>query len=164
MGAEAMFGFNFGGGKMVHRVYGRLEYATGDDLTTDDEIEGFSNPWGEVHGRTGKGDWFQVDGNSAFTSIANAQGGLMAVSVGYTGHTDKHEWGAAFWDYSQEEDNGAADDDLGSAFDFWYGYNYSKNVAFEAAYSNLSPGDALTGGGPLDDSAERLYGQVRLRF
>lgn len=170
MGGEGMFGFNFGGKKgMSHRVYGKVEYATGDDISSTDKNEGFLNPWGEVHGRTGKGDWFQVSGNSAFTSIASPAGGLMAWSVGYEGHANKHTFGAAFWDYSQQEDNSAtlpgASSDLGTAFDLWYGYNYTKNVAFEASYSNLSPGDALTGGGAApSDSAERLYGQIRLRF
>ena len=167
MGGEGMFGFNFGGGKRVHRVYGKFEYATGDDATTTDENEGFINNWGEVHGRTGKGDWFQVAGNSTFVSSTNGAGGLQAFSVGYTGRfSDKHEIGAAFWDYSLEEDSGAATgSNLGTAFDLWYGYTYSKNVTFEASYSNLSPDDALTGGaGAPSDSVERLYGQVRLRF
>jgi hypothetical protein len=166
MGGEALFGFNFGGGKNVHRVYGKVEYATGDDGTSADENEGFINNWGEVHDRTGKGDWFQVASTSSFVG-GGTNGGLMAVSVGYTGHfNQKHEVGAAFWDYSLEEDNGSAlGDGLGTAFDLWYGYNYSKNVTFEAAYSNLSPDDALTGGGGApDDAVERLYGQVRLRF
>jgi hypothetical protein len=165
MGGEGLFGFNFGGGKNVHRIYGKVEYATGDDTTTADENEGFINYWGEIHDRTGKGDWFQVAGNSAFVD-GGTVGGLMAFSVGYTGHfNQKHEVGAAFWDYTMEEDSGGPSDELGSAFDIWYGYNYSKNVTFEAAYSNLSPDDALTGGGGApDDAVERLYGQVRLRF
>lgn len=168
MGGEGLFGFNFGGGKNIHRVYGKFEYATGDDATTTDENEGFINNWGEVHDRTGKGDWFQVAGSSTFAGSPAVDGGLMAFSVGYTGmYNQKHEVGVAFWDYSLEEDSGtAAGDKLGTAFDVWYGYHYSKNVSFEAAYSNLSPDDALGGVSPLpvDDAIERLYGQVRLRF
>ena len=66
---------------------------------------------------------------------------------------------------------GTFEDDLGDAFDLWYGFNYSRNVSFIASYSQLSPGDFFTetstGLGPefaTDDSPVRLYGQVRLRF
>jgi hypothetical protein len=192
MGAEGWFGFQFGGGNNVHRVYGRLEYATGneddDDVTTlDDEYEGFLGLYGEFHNRAGRGDWFRVQGDdttygagTTFLGTQFVDSGLMALSVGYTGHFgEKHEIGAAFWDYQAEQEvdvlspgaPATADfqDDLGSAFDVWYGFNYSKNVAFEASYSNLSPGDALTSDGVAatsdpDDSVERFYGQIRLRF
>ncbi|HEX9427424.1 MAG TPA: hypothetical protein VGA64_06510, partial [Candidatus Polarisedimenticolia bacterium] len=56
-------------------------------------------------------------------------------------------------------------DDLGSAVDIWYGFNYSKNVTFSASLSQLNPGDGLTGGGANpNDPVKRLYGQARLRF
>jgi hypothetical protein len=165
---EALVGWNFKTKKAVHRVYGKYEYASGDDASSADKFEGFVPLYGDIHGRTGMGDWFQT---SAFsTMVGGAFGvpfGLKAWSVGYDGHfSEKHEVGVAYWDYSADDDQGSPDGDkLGTAFDIWYGYNYSKNVAFQAAYSELSPGDALTASGAApDDSAQRLYGQIRLRF
>jgi hypothetical protein len=93
--------------------------------------------------------------------------GLKAWSVGYDGHYgDRHELGAAYWDYKADDDQGSPDgSNLGTAFDVWYGFNYSKNVAFQASLSQLKPGDALTASGAApQDKAERLYGQIRLRF
>ena len=179
MGGEGWIGFQFKGGKNTHRFYGRVEYATGDDATSTDEYEGFLGLYGEFHNRAGRGDWFRVQADDTFygsgtTTLGSSfyDNGLMAVSVGYTGmFNDKHEVGAAWWDYSMEEDNDNPDGDhYGDAFDIWYAYNYSKNVAFEASYSQFSPDDALVngaffgGGAPSDDSVERFYGQIRLRF
>jgi hypothetical protein len=50
--------------------------------------------------------------------------------------------------------------------DFWYNYNYSKNLTFSASLSRFSPDDELTGTGPgaLDDTVSRLYGNARFRF
>ncbi len=159
---EAWFGYNWKSGSNVHRVYGRLEQATGDDTSTTGENEGYIPLFGDPHNRTGRGDWFAL----ADTTTAlgpGASGGLMAVSVGYNGfYNDRHEFGAAYWTYTLEEDNGGADD-LGDAVDVWYGFNYSRNVNFVVSLSQLSPDDALTGGG-VDDSVTRMYGQVRLRF
>jgi hypothetical protein len=56
-------------------------------------------------------------------------------------------------------------DKLGTAFDIWYGFNYTRNLSFAASLSQLSPDDALSGGAPNpDDSVQRIYGQARLRF
>jgi len=187
MGGEGMFGFNFGGSKNVHRVYGRVEYATGNETPAtgpDDDYEGFLGIFGEFHNRAGRGDWFRVQGNDTFYGAATTllggnyiDAGLMAVSVGYNGmYNERHEFGVAFWDYTAEQEIDVLggpgtdfQDDLGSAFDVWYGLNYTKNVAFEASYSQLSPGDALTSDGvaatsDADDSVERFYAQIRLRF
>jgi hypothetical protein len=192
MGAEGWFGYNWKGGKNVHRVYGRLEYATGNEDNPDpvtgfdNEDEGFLGLFGEIHNRAGRGDWFRVQADdSTYGAGTTTLGGnfidegLMALSVGYTGlYNERHEFGVALWDYTAEQeidlDPAAAttdlQDDLGTAWDIWYGFNYTKNVAFEASYSTLSPGDALTlipgtppTSGP-DDSVERFYGQLRLRF
>jgi hypothetical protein len=188
--AEALLGWQFKGGKNVHRIYVKGEFASGDkiDPTTGsgDKYEGFVPLWGEIHGRTGNGDWFQVagastalGGNSLVGGVSGEDPGLMAIAVGYTGmYKEKHELGVDFWNYASDQkvpifdssNPNATSDKLGTAFDVWYGYNYTKNVAFQVSYSTLSPGDALTGKGDLggtsipSDNVERLYGQVRLRF
>ncbi|HYV86021.1 MAG TPA: alginate export family protein [Patescibacteria group bacterium] len=165
---EALVGWNFKSKKNMHRIYGKYEYASGDDPTSTDKFEGFAPLYGDIHGRTGMGDWFQVSAFSTLVGGGVGTGfGLKAWSVGYDGHFgDRHEIGVAYWDYKADDDQGSPDGDaLGTAIDIWYGFNYSKNVAFQAAYSELSPGDALTASGAVpDDSAQRLYGQVRLRF
>jgi hypothetical protein len=181
-GGEGWFGFQFKGKKNTHKFYGRVEYATGNKTPTsgfDDKDEGFLGLYGEFHNRAGRGDWFRVQGNDTTYGLGTTTlgstfltTGLIAWSVGYTGmFNDKHEIGAAYWDYSAEEDNGNPDGShLGTAFDVWYGYNYSKNVAIEASYSNFSPDDALTNAsfasafGEGKDNVERFYGQIRLRF
>src|SRR5262249_36467255 len=131
--------------------------------TRPPEDRGASQPFsGASHNRLGHGDWFQMA--DATTGLGGGvSGGIIGLSAGYTGNfSDRHEIGAAFWDYKLEEDNGG-DDKLGTAIDVWYGFNYSRNVTFLASLSQLSPDDALTGAGP-DDSVYRIYGQARLRF
>jgi Alginate export len=165
MAVEGWFGYNWKSGKNTHRIFGRLEMATGDDGTTADENEGFQPLFGDFHNRLGHGDWFRMQDVTTNLGGAGVGGGIQALSVGYTGYfQDRSEFGAAFWDYSLEEDNGGPDG-LGSAIDVWYGFNYSRNVNFMVSLSQLSPDDALTGGaGAPDDSVTRLYGQARLRF
>jgi hypothetical protein len=171
---EAMFGWNFKTGDIIHRPYAKFESASGNETDpaalpgTDDEDEGFRPFFEDFHNRLGHGDWFALTGGdpSFVGGGANGGTGITAVSLGYTGWTTRHSWGAEFWDYTLDQEAvilGVEEDDLGSAFDLWYGFNYSKNLMFEASLSQLSPGDALTAGGP-DDSAMRLYGQARLRF
>ncbi len=160
---EGWFGYTFRVKKNIHRIYGRYEMATGDD-TSNADFQGFVPMFGDFHNRTGRGDWFLLaDATSGFNGLTT--GGIKAYSVGYNGfYNDRHEFGAAFWKYKSQQANGG-NDDLGSAVDIWYGFNYSKNVTFSASLSQLNPGDGLTGGGANpNDPVKRLYGQARLRF
>jgi hypothetical protein len=161
---EAWFGYNWNRGDNVHRIYGRLEQATGDESGTP-EFEGFISLFGDYHNRLGRGDWFQLhDTPTSLGGGVVGSNGITAVSVGYNGfYNDRHEFGAAYWTYTLEEDAGLPSDDLGDAIDVWYGFNYSRNVNFVVSLSQLAPDDALTGGGP-DDDVVRMYGQARLRF
>jgi hypothetical protein len=159
---EGWVGYNWRKGKNTHRIYGRLGLATGDDTSSGGDFEGFMPLFGDFHNRTGRGDWFQLQDTTTFLGLG-ATGGLQAFGLGWNAFNgDRHEFGAQYWSYTLQEDNGG-DDDLGSALDVWYGFNYSRNVGFVASLSQLQPGDALTGGG-ADDSVTRLYGQARLRF
>ena len=163
---EGWFGYNWKSGSNVHRFYGRLESATGDKTSTTDKNEGFIPLYGDFHNRTGRGDWFQLA--DATTGLAGGiSGGLVAKAVGYNGfYRDRHEFGAQAWKYDLQEDNGAPDKDLGTAYDVWYGFNFSRNLNFSASISELQPGDALKNllvGAP-SDSVMRFYGQARLRF
>jgi len=186
---EGWFGYNWKKAKNLHRFYGRFEMASGDDAGTTDKYEGFVQQYGDFHNRLGHGDWFHLDGNLSGIASDNLMvcspgnfgcgSGIQAFSVGYDGfYNDRHEFGAAFWSYALDQatdvDPTAAvqnEDALGTAVDLWYGFTFSKNVSFEASYSELSAGKALKDSvqpGPLSatgsDSVQRLYGQIRLRF
>ena len=164
---EGWFGYNFRSGKNVHRIYARLEQATGDDTSAGStDFQGFIPMFGDFNNRAGHGDWFRLQ--DATTGLGGGlAGGLKAISADYTGYySDKHEFGVGYWKYKLEQSNGGTDD-LGNAIDIWYGYNYSRNVTFTASLSQLEPGDALKAisvGGAFDDTVTRLYGQARLRF
>lgn len=187
---EGMFGWNFKGDSSVHRVFGRYEWASGNEpdaspsVFGDDENEGFMPMFGDFHNRLGRGDWFQLTGSSPTNLGGGLAGegdgsGIAAFAVGYTGwYKENHTFGAQYWDYTLDQENdldstGATSftDDLGEAIDVWYGYAYTKNVSFEASISQFEPGDALTStetfvgpGNVVDDTVMRIYGQARIRF
>jgi hypothetical protein len=177
--AEAMFGWNFKGKKITHQLFGKYEMASGNKAESgpglDSKDEGFHPFYTDFHNRLGRGDWFHLTG--AFpTALGGGApaggaggGGIDAWSAGYQGWTEKHGWGAAFWDYSLNQKETFAtgtETKLGTAFDVWYDYNYSKNMTFEASVSQLSPDSALTGTAPgaPSDPVRRVYGMARLRF
>jgi hypothetical protein len=170
---EGWFGYNWKSGKNIHRIYGRVERASGNKVGKTDS-DGFIPMFGDFHNRTGHGDWFVLANDP--TNLGPGTGinggttgsGLQALSVAYTGYyNDRHEFGVGFWDYTLDQKNTATGNDkLGSAVDIWYGFNYSKNVAFTASLSQLSVGDALKDIQPsgASDDVRRLYGQARIRF
>jgi hypothetical protein len=164
---EAMFGYNFHRGDNNHRIYGRYMMVSGND-STDADWNGFVGIAGDFHDRLGKGDWFLPDTTVSGGGLAGTGRGIDAWTIGYNGFfNDRHEFGIAYWDYTINEMAGTAPgtpDDLGSAYDIWYGFNYTRNVAFEASYSSLDPGEWLVSPGQPDDAATRLYGQMRFRF
>ena len=91
---------------------------------------------------------------------------LKATAIGWNGRFgDKHEVGVELWQYSADQKDALGNDKIGNAIDGWYGYNYSKNLTFTAALSQLSPDDVLKNvSGGFDDKVVRLYGNARLRF
>lgn len=183
---EFMFGYNFSNGDNNHKVYLRYESMSGDDSAAganqSSDYDGWVGMPGDIHDRFGKGDWFLPTTTATGTGFGPAGSGALAQtrgidawSIGYNGfYNDRHEFGIAYWDYGVNNTDNLAtglSDKLGSAYDIWYGFNYTRNVAFEANYSSFDPGDFYLGNGvgPVvaanpGDSATRLYGQVRLRF
>jgi len=161
---EGWLGWNLKSGKNNHRFYARLGAASGDDDPLDGEEKGFIPLFGDFHNRLGHGDFFQLSGDP--TGLAGGIGdlGIQGLGLGWNGQfTDKHEVGVEFWSFTSDQDNAAGEDKLGTEIDAWYGYNFSRNLAFTASVSQLSPDDGLTGGGN-DDSVTRIYGNARLRF
>lgn len=157
---EGWIGYTF---NKAHSIYGKYASATGDEAGTT-EFEGFISLFGDFHNRLGRGDWFRLDDDFDFGSAGGpgvGTGGIDAVSVGYKFHpNDTHSLGAAYWDYSVNET--AGDDAIGSAIDFWYDHNFSKNLTFSLALSQLDADDSYAGADA--DAARRLYGQARFRF
>jgi hypothetical protein len=166
---EGWFGYNWKNGKNVHRIYGRVEDASGNKTAATDN-DGFIPMFGDFHNRTGHGDWFVLAntptnlGGGAIDG-ATTGSGLRAWSVAYNGfYSDRHEFGVAYWNYKLDQELGNTSKDLGTAFDVWYGFNYSKNVAFTGSISQLNVGDALKNLVGTDDTVKRVYAQARVRF
>ncbi len=161
---EGWIGWNLKAGKNNHRFYARLGRASGDDDATDGDDNRFIPLFGDFHNRLGHGDFFQLSGNPTGLGAGVGNLGIQGLGFGWNGmFTDKHEVGAEFWSFTSDKENAAGEDKLGTEFDAWYGYNFSRNLAFIGSLSQLSPDDGLTGGG-MDDSVTRLYGNARLRF
>lgn len=164
---EGWIGWNFKTGKNNHRVYARYTSASGDDDPADDSFDGFVPLFGDFHNRLGHGDFFQVSSSSTAMGGGAADDlGITAFALGWTGQFgDRSELGAEFWSFAtSEEDPVANEDALGTEFDVFYNFNYSKNLTFSASLSQFSPDDLLTGGVAPDDSVTRLYGNARFRF
>ena len=160
---ETWFGYNFNRGSNDHKVYIRYTAMSGDDPNSAD-WEGFMFVAGDIHDRLGKGDWFIFD-----TWVVGPPMGVDAWSIGYNGFfNSRHEFGIAYWDYSLNDSTGWSSSDYGNAYDIWYGFNYSRNVTFEAALSQFSPDGIITDPAdlnwPASDDATRFYMQARLRF
>jgi len=168
--AEGWIGWNMKSGKNNHRFYARLGQASGDDNLGNSEHKAFIPMFGDFHNRLGHGDFFQLAGNSTLLGggpVGTHPLGIQGTGVGWNGmFGDKHEVGVEFWSFKTDKKDPASNfDKLGTEFDVWYGYNYSKNLTFSAALAQFSPDDALTGGGGAsNDKVNRLYGNARLRF
>jgi len=169
--AEGWIGWNMKSGKNNHRFYARIGMASGDDDPTDTDQKQFVPMFGDFHNRLGHGDFFQLSGNS--TGLGGAVGalsgnlGIQGTGVGWNGmFGDRHEVGAEYWSFKTDKKDPVTNfDKLGTELDVWYGYNFSKNLTFMAAVAELSPDDALTGGGGANnDKVDRIYGNARLRF
>ena len=83
----------------------------------------------------------------------------------------RHKGWVKYWDFKPTEDSirisgGKADiDDFGTEIDLGYSYGYSANTRIFFTYALMSPDDGLTGGGSNpDDSVERFYGGINLKF
>jgi len=182
--AEGWIGWNFKMGKNNHRIYARIERASGDDDATagNGDEKGFIPLFGDFHNRMGHGDWFQLSGRPTNLTGGGFAGvpepGIQATAVGWNGRfADKHEVGVEIWQYNSDKKDApggglSPSDKIGNAWDAWYGYNYSKNLTFTAALSELSPDDFLKhntvggvcGASGCKDTVTRLYGNARIRF
>jgi hypothetical protein len=151
---EAWFGFNYNLGNTHGRVHAGLLMTSGDDFDTDDEYEGFLPLYGDFHAYNRFGD---LDFIEQF-GLAN----ITDINVGYEHwFGDRHYVMAAYHMFTLTEDNGAPDDDIGDEIDLTYGFQFSKNLAFQVTAGQFSPGDAF---GPDADTVERVTAQAKLTW
>jgi hypothetical protein len=68
---------------------------------------------------------------------------------------------AAYHMFTLTEDNGSPDDKIGDEIDLTYGFQFSKNLAFQVTAGQFAPGDAF---GPDADTVERVTAQAKLTW
>ncbi|HEY4707561.1 MAG TPA: alginate export family protein, partial [Thermodesulfobacteriota bacterium] len=150
----AKAGYTIPGAPMNIRIGAEYDYATGDDDSTDNDIDTFQSLYPTNHAHFGIGD---------FTTATNTWSNIQAWSINASADvTEKIRLYAAYWDYSLAEENTAGDDDLGSEIDLIATYKYSNNVSLEAGASRFMPDDA-TATSP-DDAADWAYLQITANF
>lgn len=145
---EAWIGLNFGS-ERNHRVHVGTLMASGES-TGDPDIETW-NPLGYDtwdHNRLGDADFFTPEN-------------IEDIFVGYTYSGENHGFRASYHMFTEAEEGGNGEDDLGSEIDVAYHYTYNPNLGIDVGVAMLQPGDEF---GTPDDSVMRVWGQARLRF
>ena len=132
---EGWFAFNFNAGSTHGRVHiGALKTSGDDFISTDDEE--FFGLYGDFHANNRFGDLDWVDQFSPSN--------ITDYNIGY-----EHWIGAdhyvmlAYHMFMETEANGAPDDSIGNEIDLKYGYQYSKNLAFEVMIGQAQGDDAF---------------------
>lgn len=167
--AEGFFGWNFlSHDRIIHRPAVGFITVAGDDDLTDEDFTGFSPWFGDAHCRIGCTDFFTV-GFNGFDA------GITATWAGYTIMTNpgRHKAFVKYWQFVPTEDSvrvssgsgGTVDiEDYGTEIDVGYSYGYSENARLFFTYANFSPDEGLVGSNNPDDSIERIYGGLNLKF
>jgi len=191
---EGMFGYNWHDGSTNQRVWGGVNYASGDKDPNDTDMKQYMPLYTDFHNRLGYADLF-------------AESNITAYSIGYNLNLDnKHLFGATLYQFNKTEKEApvysplgvgsqqnsttnlvfnlltisgctnpppgeSCSDDLGQELDLTYGYNMTSNFGFDVALSYFSPGDAIKNQissygfyNAGDDNAMRLTGQARARW
>jgi hypothetical protein len=134
---EAWFAFNFKAGDTHGRVHIGTLMTSGDDLNTIDTDESFNSYYGDFHAynRFGDLDWVDSFGEHNITDY----------NIGYEHwFGEAHYLMLAYHMFNETEDGGygAPNKDLGDEIDLTYGFQYSKNLAFQVTLGQANPGDA----------------------
>ena len=166
---EGMFGYNWHDGSTNQRVWGGVNYASGDKDPNDMDMKAYMPLYTDFHNRLGYADLF-------------AESNITAYSIGYSLNLDnKHMFGATLYQFNKTEKEGvvysplgvgsqqntetnyiyslntvypcfdgqtppsgkSCSDDLGQELDLSYGYNMTSNFGFDVALSYFKPGDAI---------------------
>jgi hypothetical protein len=159
---------------VYHSVWLGYTTATGQDPTTADD-ESFAPLFQDFHHRLGVADQFVTSNVDAIEV-----GWQMAIR-------EKNKWGAAYYTFTANEENGTGDDDYGAELDLFYKYKYSENLSYNVALGYFFTGDIPPPGislpflagqpivstsstsssfspGATTDDATRLYGQIQVKW
>lgn len=146
---EGWFGFNFNAGSNSHgRVHIGTLITSGDKASTPTKDEDFVDAFGDfhAHNRFGDMDWLEF--------INGGVHDLTDYNIGY-----EHWFGAdhyvmlAYHMFKETETAPGAEDTIGNEIDLKYGYQYSKNLAFEVMIGQASPEEKFFG--PPADTVQR---------
>lgn len=136
----ANFNYTFSKANVKPTLSAGLDYLSGDDDPTDDEVNVFNTLFATNHKYYGYMDYF--------INIPNNTMGLGLTDIHVKAAikpAEKLSLAAAFHMFSSSEDfNLNANDtatDFGSEVDITAAYGYSKNVKFQAGLSFFSPGE-----------------------
>jgi len=146
-------------------IHGELIYATGDDMDTDDEVEGFTVPagqsyyWAEIMG------WGIIDNQASANACGTAVTNLLAanVGVGFSLGADL-TLDADVWYAALAEENAAGNDKLGTEIDLKLTYKLVDNLKIEVVGAYLFADDATTGGGDNAEDPIEIGTRLSLAF
>jgi hypothetical protein len=159
---EGWFAFNFKAGDTHGRVHIGTLMTSGDKASTVDKSEDFITYYGDFHAynRFGDLDWVDLFGQHNITDY----------NIGYEHwFGEQHYVMFAYHMFSAtEQDPLATSDKLGDEIDLTYGYQYSKNLAFQFTAGQANPGEGAeffygvpNGDG---DPVQRITAQAKLSW
>ena len=133
---EGWFAFNYKAGDTHGRVHIGTLMTSGDKASTIDKDESFVSYYGDFqeYNRFGDLDWVDLFGQHNITDF----------NIGYEHwFGEQHYVMLAYHIFQETEETfPAAGSDLGDEIDLTYGFQYSKNLAFQVTMGQANPGDA----------------------
>jgi hypothetical protein len=146
---EGWFGFNFHAGSNSHgRVHVGTLITSGDKTNTPTKDGNFVNLFGDFHAHNRFGDMDWIEG------FLGGPHDITDYNIGY-----EHWFGAdhyvmfAYHMFKETQAAPGAEDKIGDEIDLKYGYQYSKNLAFEVMIGQANPEEKFFG--PPADSVQR---------
>ena len=156
---EGWLGYAFGGDGQ-HRVHvGALVIGQGDDMVDN---ESFMSLFPDTHRRAGAMDLFNTDSSLAdFLNLddTNTFQNLTVYDLGYDWTGGPHSLSINYLSFTETEDFGAADDDIGSEIDVIYELHSGDHLALQVGMASFMPGDVI---GADADDATRFWAMLRV--
>lgn len=134
---------------MKIRIGAEYDFATGADDNAA-ETEAFDNLYPTNHNHFGIAD------------VVNSWSDIQAWSINASADlNEKTKVTVAYWDFTEQEDEAADGDDLGSEIDIVVTHKYNNNLKFEVGAARFMPGDLA---GANDDARDWAYLQITANF
>lgn len=157
-------------------VFLGYDYYSGDDDTTDSDIDAFWSVLPTAHKWLGHADLVWANNFYSFNTALPGQGspGItdLYLKLGVkpmakvSAHLDFHYFQSAE-DVTVGVDNNGnliTDDNVGWETDLAVSYKYSKNLCLTVGWDHFDPDDAYVGAGNPDDPEDHLWVQADLKF